>query len=88
MPRPYAGPLPTANPPQELAVFTVVTGVNHRDAAFGYRGGSFFDRREFSIAGTLVKHPKGDLIIDTGFGRHIDEQFRNFTFPLPCYHVL
>ena len=80
MPRPYAGPLPTATPPQELAVFAVVTGVNHRDAAFGYRGGSFFDRREFSMAGTLVRHPKGDLLIDTGFGRHIDEQFR--TLPL------
>ncbi len=80
MPRPYAGPLPTANPPQELAVFAVVTGVNHRNAAFGYRGGSFFERREFSMAGTLVKHPKGDLLIDTGFGRHIDEQFR--TLPL------
>jgi glyoxylase-like metal-dependent hydrolase (beta-lactamase superfamily II) len=80
MPRAYAGPLPAANPPKELAVFAVVTGVNHRDAAFGYRGGSLFERREFSMAGTLVKHPKGDLLIDTGFGRHIDEQFR--TLPL------
>ena len=24
----------------------------------------------------LVKHSKGDLLIDTGFGRNIDEQFR------------
>jgi glyoxylase-like metal-dependent hydrolase (beta-lactamase superfamily II) len=61
---------------KELAVFALMTGVNHRVAAFGYRGGSFFDRRDFSMAGTLVKHPKGDLLIDTGFGRHIDEQFR------------
>ena len=80
MPEPYSGPVPTTMPPKELAVFAVVTGVNHRVAAFGYRGGSFFDRREFSMAGTLVKHPKGDLLIDTGFGRNIDEQFR--TMPL------
>ena len=80
MPQPYAGPVPTAIAPKELAVFAVVTGVNHRDAAFAYRGGSFFDRREFSMAGTLVRHPRGDLLIDTGFGRHIDQQFR--TLPL------
>lgn len=48
MPEPYMGPLPSATPPKELAVIAVVTGVNHRFAAFGYRGGSFFDRREFS----------------------------------------
>ncbi len=78
--RPYTGPLPSATPPKEVAVFALVTGVNHRVAAFGYRGGSFFDRREFSMAGTLVRHPRGDLLIDTGFGRHIDEQFA--TLPL------
>src|SRR5215470_17134905 len=32
------------------------------------------------MAGTLVKHPQGDLLIDTGFGRNIAEQFR--TMPL------
>jgi len=40
MPQPYAGPVPTATAPKELSVFAVVTGVNHRDAAFAYRGGS------------------------------------------------
>jgi len=76
MPSPYVGPLPSATPPKEMAVIALVTGVNHRVAAYGYRGGSFFDRREFSMAGTLVKHPRGDLLIDTGFGGRIDEQFR------------
>jgi len=75
-PDPYNGPIPTATPPKELAVFAVVTGANHRVAAFGCRGGSLFDRRDFSMAGTLVKHPKGDLLIDTGFGKEIDQQFR------------
>jgi glyoxylase-like metal-dependent hydrolase (beta-lactamase superfamily II) len=76
MPPPYSGPLPSATPPKELAVFALVTGVNHRVAAYGYRGGSFFDRRDFCMAGALVKHPQGDLLIDTGFGRHIHEQFQ------------
>lgn len=75
-PKPYAGPLPSATPPKEMSVVALVAGVNHRVAAFGYRGGSLFERREFSMAGGLVKHPKGDLLIDTGFGRDIDKQFR------------
>jgi len=53
-----------------------VTGVNHRVAGFGYRGGSLFEGRDFSMAGTLVKHPQRDLLIDSGFGRDIDQQFR------------
>jgi glyoxylase-like metal-dependent hydrolase (beta-lactamase superfamily II) len=32
------------------------------------------------MAGALVKHPKGDLLIDTGFGRNIDAQFRTLPF--------
>jgi len=75
MPKPYAGPLPSATPPNDMAIYTLVTGVNHRVAAFGYRGGSFFDRRDFAMAGTLIRHPKGDLLIDTGLGRNIDQQF-------------
>ncbi|HXX00958.1 MAG TPA: MBL fold metallo-hydrolase [Candidatus Acidoferrales bacterium] len=81
-PEPYAGPIPSATPPDGMAVYALVAGVNHRVAAFGYRGGSFFDRRDFAMAGALVEHPKGDLLIDTGFGRHIDEQFRTLPFML------
>jgi len=64
--------LPSATPPAELAVFALPTGVTHRVAAFAYAGGSFRDRRDFAMTGVLVKHPGGDLLIDTGFGRRID----------------
>lgn len=80
IPKPYMGPIPSATPPKDIAVYSVVAGVNHRIAAFGYRGGSLFERREFAMAGALVRHPKGDLLIDTGFGRNIDEQFRTLPF--------
>src|SRR6516165_10439043 len=82
LPKPalYVGPISSATSPEEVAVFALVTGVNHRVAAYGYRGGSLFERREFSMAGALVKRPKGDLLIDTGFGHNIGEQFR--TMPL------
>jgi hypothetical protein len=66
MPEPCARPLPSSKPPQDLSVFSVVTRVNHRVTAFGYRGGSLFERRDFSMAGALLKHPKG-------FGRNIDD---------------
>jgi len=74
-PEPYNGPLPTARAPNEVDVLALLTGVTHRSAAFGYRGGSLFDRRDFAMAATLVKHPRGDILIDTGFGRKINEQF-------------
>jgi N-acyl homoserine lactone hydrolase len=82
VPKPYAGPLPSATPPKDFAVFSVVTGVNHRVTAFGYRGGSFFEHRDFAMAGTFLRHPQGDLLIDTGFGRNIDEQFRTLPWIL------
>ncbi len=77
----FSGPLPAASPPVGMAVFQLPTGVTHRSAAFAYRGGSFGDRREFAMTAVLVKHPRGDLLIDTGFGRDIDAQFA--TMPLP-----
>jgi glyoxylase-like metal-dependent hydrolase (beta-lactamase superfamily II) len=58
-----------------MAVFQLPTGVLHRSAAFAYRGGSFFDKRDFAATAVLVKHPRGDLLIDTGFGRQIDALF-------------
>ena len=67
--------LPEANPPEIMQIFQIPTGVNHRSAAFAYRGGSFFDKREFSMSVLLVKHPKGDLLIDAGFGKDVKKHF-------------
>src|SRR5262245_24761642 len=44
-PPPFAGPLPAASPPPGVALFQLPTGVIHRTAAFGYRGGAFSDHR-------------------------------------------
>ena len=75
-PAPLADALPPASPPPEMALFQLPTGATHRSAAFAYRGGSFFDKRDFAMTAVLVKHPRGDLLIDTGFGRDIDVHFR------------
>jgi len=80
-PPPLEGDLPAASSPEGMALFQLPTGVTHRSAAFAYRGGSFRDRRDFAMTATLVKHPKGDLLIDTGFGRDIDAHFASMPLP-------
>ncbi|HKF45299.1 MAG TPA: MBL fold metallo-hydrolase [Thermoanaerobaculia bacterium] len=75
-PAPFSGALPPASPPPEMAAYRIPTGVNHHSAAFGYRGGSFFERRDFTMTAVLVRHPGGDLLIDSGLSRSIAEQLR------------
>ena len=79
-PPPFDGVLPPASPPAEMAVFQVPTGVIHRSALFAYRGGSYRDKRDFAMTATLVKHPRGDLLIDTAFGRHLEEHLGEMPF--------
>lgn len=71
-PAPYVGPLPVASPPGGVRVLALPTGVTHRSAGFAYRGGSLTDKRDFSMAAALITHPRGDVLIDAGFGRNID----------------
>ena len=81
LPEPFVGDLPSARPPVDMEIFKIPTGVNHRSAAFAYRGGSILDKRDFSMMAVLVKHPRGDLLIDTGFGRNIKSYFKT----MPAY---
>jgi len=74
-PLPASVPIPRAEPPDDMDLIAVPTGVNNRVAAYAYRGGSVFDRRDFYIGAALIKHPRGDLLIDSGFGRDIARQF-------------
>jgi len=79
-PAPLDAELPPASPPDGMAIFQLPTGVTHRSTGFAYRGGSFFDKRDFAMTAVLIKHPKGDLLIDTGFGCDIDRQFEMLPF--------
>ena len=74
-PLPASVPIPRAEPPDDMELIAVPTGVNNRVAAYAYRGGSVFDRRDFYIGAALIKHPQGDLLVDAGFGRDIARQF-------------
>jgi hypothetical protein len=79
-PSPISDQLPQPSPPGGMAIYALPTGVNHRTAAFAYRGGSPWDKRDFVSTAVLVRHPQGDLLIDTGLGRTIAEQMREFPF--------
>lgn len=73
MPTAWAGRLPPATPPANMAVYQLPTGTYQTRAAFAVKGGSFRDKRAFAATAVLVRHPKGDLLIDAGFGAHVAE---------------
>ena len=67
-PAAWAGSLPEASPPPGMAIYQLPTGTYETRAVFAVRGGSFRDKRHFAATAILVQHPKGDLLIDAGFG--------------------
>jgi glyoxylase-like metal-dependent hydrolase (beta-lactamase superfamily II) len=59
-----------------MTLSALPTGAMPSVAAFAYRGGGWRDARDFTMSGILVRHPRGDLLFDTGFGRDIDRHAR------------
>ena len=70
------GPLPRADPPPGMTLSALPTGAMQSKAAFAYRGGSFSETRDFTMTAVLVRHPRGDLLIDTGFGPDVTAHAR------------
>lgn len=68
--------LPAADPPAEMKIFQLPTGTYETPAALAFRGGSFRDRRQFASTAVLVQHPKGDVLIDAGFGAQAENHIR------------
>jgi N-acyl homoserine lactone hydrolase len=64
--------LPTPDSPPGMSLSALPTGSMTTRAALAYRGGAFGDERMFSMTAILVRHPRGDLLFDTGFGRKLD----------------
>lgn len=67
--------LPANHAPAGMRMFALPTGAMHASAVFAFRGGMPGEARDFSMTTYLVRHPRGDLLIDAGFGTHVDEQF-------------
>lgn len=64
---------PRTLPAVSLAI--VKTAESPSLEALFYRGGSWFKPRVGAHSAVWVKHPKGNLLFDTGFGANIDRQF-------------
>ncbi len=71
MPSAWDLPFPPAAPPSVMALYQLPTGTYETRAVFAVRGGSFRDKRHFAATAILVRHPKGDLLIDAGFGSDV-----------------
>jgi N-acyl homoserine lactone hydrolase len=76
MPRAWPGPLPEALPPTGMAIYQLPTGTYMTRAVFAFKGGSFRDKRHFAATAVLLQHPKGDLLIDAGFGSRVAAHIR------------
>lgn len=68
--------LPIASPPESMRVSALPTGTIHSSAMLAFRGGNPLENRDFSMTAVLVQHPRGDLLIDTGFGREVDDHVK------------
>jgi glyoxylase-like metal-dependent hydrolase (beta-lactamase superfamily II) len=68
---PHARVAPTVAPLKGLAACWVETGSTFTGYSFAMTG-----------SGILVKHPAGDLLIDTGNSMHFDEEVANYPFVL------
>src|SRR6516165_5632956 len=79
-PPPLSDPLPQASSPASMAIYSLPTGVIHRTSAFAYRGGSPWKKWDSVMTAVLVRHPKGDVLIDTGVGRTVASQLRDAPF--------
>ncbi len=73
---PIGGDLPPASPPAAMSLSLLPTGSMESKAALAFRGGRFSEPREFTMGVILVRHPRGDLLFDAGFGRDVDAHFK------------
>jgi N-acyl homoserine lactone hydrolase len=71
VPAAWQEPLPEARPPSDMAIYQLPTGSYVTRASFAFQGGSFRDKRSFAATAVLVTNPKGDLLIDAGFGADV-----------------
>jgi len=75
-----APPVPAAparaTPPDGVTLSALPSGATQSSAAMAFEGGSARDKRTFVTGAILVEHPKGKLLFDAGYGRHLSDHFR------------
>jgi N-acyl homoserine lactone hydrolase len=76
-------PITLADPPrvEGVRLSAIYAGRMDSIAAFAYRGGGL-EKRVFGMGGILVRHPQGNLLFDTGFGKDVDAHVKSMPFLL------
>lgn len=64
----------------EVKIFAIETGYAVTLEGFTVAGGSLFKTKKVSHNAILILHPKGNLLIDTGIGNNVKEQFAAMPF--------
>ena len=67
---------PPAHPPSSMSLHALLTGQTFARAAMAYSGGALGEKRVFSQGAILIRHPAGNLLIDSGFGKDAEAHFR------------
>lgn len=65
---------PTGLPETSLSL--IKCGKMMSKQVFVFRGGSWSEAYDSGMAAVLVRHPKGTLLFDTGFGANVDEHIK------------
>ncbi|MBC7989738.1 MAG: MBL fold metallo-hydrolase [Luteimonas sp.] len=76
LPPAQVGSLPPATPPAGMSIYALPTGEYEARASLAFRGGPWSEVRRFASTAVLITHPKGNVLIDAGFGRRVDEHMR------------
>jgi N-acyl homoserine lactone hydrolase len=71
----FAAPVQSADKPG-VSLSILKTGKMLSQDMFSYRGGAFGTTRDFGMAAVLVKHPKGNILFDSGFGKNVDDHVK------------
>jgi N-acyl homoserine lactone hydrolase len=72
--------IPSPPATQGVTLHAIPAGSMESTAGMAYRGGSLTEKRVFGMGGILVRHPQGDVLFDTGFGKDVDQHIK--TIPL------
>lgn len=72
--------IPQSSPPANMSIAAIPAGEAHDRAIFAFRGGRWSDQRTFAVGGILVRHPRGMLLFDTGFGSRVDAHVASLDF--------
>jgi glyoxylase-like metal-dependent hydrolase (beta-lactamase superfamily II) len=72
--------IPRATPPAGMSIAAIPAGEMQDRAIFAFRGGRWSETRTFSMGGLLVRHPRGTLLFDTGFGTNVDAHVASLDF--------